>query len=154
MPKRYTTRYARKCKIIVAVLIMMFVTVSCKAPQRMQTEFDGLHWKATESVYIGKPLKYLLKDIKSPIKIVYAEGGRQAHGTPSYFVFLFYDSAERTARQKAGLSLPRLTVYVKDTFEWNRQAQPLPQRMQWTKKDMRTYGNLIVVYFRSTGGVL
>ena len=152
MSKLYTIHAAqiRKTGLALLLLIVLIAAGSCRAPQLMQTEFDGHLLKANESEYVGKPLKTLLKQIKPPIKMVSATGER-GHGEPGYFVFLFHDVEAQAAWRKVDRLSPRLTVFVKESFDWNRDSISIQERMQWTQKDLKKYGNLTIHYFRFSG---
>lgn len=140
--------------VLTIIILFIVMALACRTPHLMQTEFDGHLLKANESVYTDKPLKTLLKDIKPPIKMVWAFGERQAHGAPSYFVFWFHNIEEITEWRKLGKMPPRLRVYVKEPFEWHTESKTQPEQMKWTKRDLKKFGNLTVAYLRYSNGSL
>lgn len=58
----------------------------CHAQQMVQTPKDILIVCQKEKEFISKPLKSLLKELKPPIKMVFAEGG-WAEKAPQFVFF-------------------------------------------------------------------
>ncbi|MCD0476178.1 hypothetical protein LPB87_17430 [Flavobacterium sp. EDS] len=127
-------------------IIFLLVTYSCKAQQMVQTPNDIYKLKTNEQLFLNKPLKNLLKEIKPEIKTAYG-----TLGYPSYFSFRFI-SPEEIKHKPSDSSILGLYVYVKeDVEEWSHGARPKEKEFLWTKEDIEKYGNFTVIRIRVSG---
>ncbi len=69
--------------------VLLIVNLHCKAQQLVQTPNDVKKLRENEQLFIDKPLKNLLKEIKPELKMVRAE--IEQH---SYFSFYFISHKE------------------------------------------------------------
>lgn len=124
------------------VLIFLFMNISCKAQQMVQTPNDVYKLRENEQQFINKPLKNLLKEIKPEIKM--AAGTLSDHGDPSLFSFWFESLAE-TSKIVKGKKHISLYVYVKEPVEeWTHETRPKDIEFKWRKEDVEKYGNFTV----------
>ncbi len=140
----------KKIFTVIALILLVVSNYDCQGQQIMQTINDVQELKVNEKLFVDKSFNILLKEIKPEIKRAYGEI-RRAHGALSYFVFCFVDWDEQRLYNIQGKASPRITVFVKENFEWDKSKLPLAERDKWTKEDAIKYGNLTVVYFRVSG---
>ncbi|TCN60018.1 hypothetical protein D0809_08810 [Flavobacterium circumlabens] len=127
----------------ISALIVLFINISCKAQQMVQTPNDVYKLKKNEQQFLNKPLKNLLKEIKPEIKSAF--GTLSSVGYPSYFSFSFISSHE-LKQKKEGRKLIGLYVYVKEPVdEWDYGTRPKEIEFSWRKEDVEKYGNFTVV---------
>ncbi|WP_343589347.1 hypothetical protein [Flavobacterium sp.] len=125
-------------KTIIKLFTMLFVMQIGYSQQLVQNISDIHRLKDNEAVFINKPLKDLLKEIKPEIKIVYPSND------PSFFDFMFI-TLEQLRKDEGTISENvALFVYVKDFIDWNWENRPKGKEPVWTKADAEKYGNMIV----------
>jgi hypothetical protein len=124
---------------IFAILIF-FTSSSCKAQQMVQTPNDAHKLKINEQLFINKPLKDLLKELKPEIKAAYA-----INDNPYFFSFRFITPEQQKKNEGNYEDRVSLYVYVKDPINWQYEKRPNGKEMVWTKEDADKYGNLIVI---------
>ena len=118
----------------------------------MRTINDAQKLKTNEKLFIGKPLKEVLKEIKPEIKMVFAEPNR-SHGAASFFMFRFIDLEEEKKYNKVGKRPLSVTIFVKEKFHWDKTDLPRSDQLKWTNSDKRKYQNLTVAYIRVYEGI-
>ena len=132
--------------IIKAFTILFLLTnYSCKAQQMVLTPNEAYKLKTNEQLFLNKPLKNFLKEIKPEIKFVI--------GTvdyPSYFSFRFITRGELSPKSIDDKILG-VYVYVKEPLDWNFDKRPKGEEYQWTKEDVKKYGNLTVIRIKVIG---
>jgi hypothetical protein len=131
--------------IRIFAILLITITTSCKAQQMVQVPNDAHKLKVNEQQFIGKPLKYLLNEIKPEIKNAFA-----TKNFPDYFSFRFIDSDEIKRRPIENNSLG-LYIYVKEPIDWNFNNRPKGSEYSWTKDDVNKYGNLTVIRIKVIG---
>jgi len=119
----------------------------------MRTVSDAQKLKTNEQLFIGKPLKTLLKEIKPEIKMVFVESKR-ADGALSYIVFRFVDRQTWQKEYGEGKTPLGIRVFIKEHFEWDKTDKSPAERLSWTKEDAKKYGDLTIVAIRVYGEVL
>ena len=133
-------------------LILIFsATVSCHLQQLVQTSNDAKKIKENEKLFIGKPLKNLLKEIKPEIKMAYGDPSINIQSKVGYFRFKFVDFKQNNSLKANGKMPVSIIVYVKENFDWDFQKRPKGKELQWTKEDEKKYGDLTIVAFRVYG---
>ena len=117
-----------KTIIRIFAILLITITTSCKAQQMVQTTADVYKLKSNEQQFIGKPLKYLLSEIKPEIKIGVGnnEEGHQ------FFSFRFL-SLDEIKQKVIGRKLVSLYAYVKEPIDWNFNNRPKGKEHLWTK---------------------
>ena len=83
----------------------------------MQTQNDAKKLKANEQLFINKPLKTLLKEIKPEIKMVTATPSKNIQSRIGYFIFRFVDTRRYDSSRQKGKYPQQITVFVKEPFE-------------------------------------
>ncbi|MCD0476177.1 hypothetical protein LPB87_17425 [Flavobacterium sp. EDS] len=132
-----------KNTIKIFAILFLLLSYSCKAQQLVQAPQDLYTIKAKEQLFLNKPLKNLLKEIKPEIKTAF--GTLSPLGTPSYFSFMFLSPQELKQHVK-GRKHINLFVYVKEPVdEWNLGKRSKEIEFQWRKEDLEKYGNFTVV---------
>jgi len=126
-------------------ILFFVVNYSCKGQQMVQVPNDVYKLKTNEQLFIDKPLKNLLKEIKPKIKMADA-----TRNFPDYFSFRFID---REQHRKRGVNqIPIVIyVYVKEEIDWHYENRPKDQELVWTKEDAEKYGELTVIRIRVGG---
>jgi hypothetical protein len=122
-------------------LLFILINNSCKAQQMVQTTNDVYQLKTNEQQLINKPLKNLLKEIKSEIKTAGAsnEEGHQ------FFSFRFRTLEQHKKNEGSYEDRVSLYVYVKEPIDWKWEKRPKGKELVWTKEDAEKYGNLTVI---------
>lgn len=127
-------------------ILFLFINISCKAQQMVQTPNDSYKLKTNEQQFLNKPLKDLLKEIKPEIKT--ASG---TLGDPSYFSFRFIDAEEFKSGRAMGKNHLGLYVYVKEPIDWTFNKRPKGKELMWTKEDAEKYSNLTIIRIKVIG---
>jgi len=128
------------------VILLLLINSSCKTPQIVQTSNDAYKLKENEQQFLNKPLKNLLKEIKLEIKIAY---GKLDY--PSYFAFRFV-SKEEIQRRNFDETHLGLYIFVKEPItEWSNGKRPKEIEYQWTKEDLKKYGDFTVIEIKVIG---
>lgn len=99
--------------------------------------------KENEPLFINKPLRTLLKEIKPQIRMASAQTNRP-DGMHSYIIFRFVPANEYY-KSKSGSDFTRITVFIKEKFQWDQARSSLNRSYDWSKKDDTIYGDLTVV---------
>ena len=123
---------------------LLFAT-SCRA-QMIKKLSDVSKLKENESIFIGKPLNTLLKEIKPQIRMASAQSNRADH-MPSVIYFRFVDSKIYYKKEK-GKSYASIVVYIKENFDWDGMRRSKKANYSWTKEDVEKFGSLTVVGIR------
>ena len=108
----------------------------------MRTIDDAHKIESHKQKFIGKPLIYLLREIRPQIKMVTIRES-SIHGLGA-FIFKFVDSNEIKSYNKAKKYPIRITVFVAGKVK-NKTNQSLYEKEKWSKEDERIYGNLTIV---------
>ena len=136
----------------IRVLIVFFLITAmifCHAQQMVQTPKDIFNLCQKDKEFIGKPLRVLLKEIKPPIKMVFAEGG-WAEQAPKFFFFFMSKQDYDSCGRQGNLPL-RLVVYVSEFFQWSYVSRGKEKSLVWTNEDEEKYGNLLITAIRVSG---
>jgi hypothetical protein len=126
-------------------LLFLLTNYSCKAQQMVQTPNDAYKLKTNEQLFINKPLKNLLKEIKPEIKMADATQDYQ-----DYFSFRFID-IEQFRKKRTEQKPVVLFIYVKEPIDWTYEKRPKGKELVWTKEDAEKYGNLTVIRIKVGG---
>jgi hypothetical protein len=142
----------KKINFITAFIIFLFAN-SCFSQKLVQKESDIQKIKENENLFIGKPLKILLQEIKPPIKRVMAEPSVNIHSYVGNFRFNFMDNNMVNSTRAKGQTPITLVVFVKEYFDWDYDKRPKGKETVWTSEDAKKFANLTVVGFRIYGDV-
>lgn len=120
-----------------SVIIFLIYSINSYS-QLVKNTKDVYRLKENEVVFINKPLRDLLEEIKPEIKTVLVMNGEGFF----YFKFLPIDQL----RKEEGSLEDRvsLLIYVKGNLEWKWEERPKNRETIWTKEDVEKYGDLIV----------
>lgn len=121
-------------------ILTLWINLSCKGQQMVQTTKDVNKLKINEQQFINKPLKYLLKELKPQIKSANA-----INDNPYFFNFRFRTPEQQIKNEGSQEDRVSLYVYVKEPIDWVWEQRPKGNELIWTKEDAEKYGNLIVV---------
>ena len=137
--------YFQLMKILFKILLSFFLVVtviSCKA-QLVQTTNDVKKLIENKTVFIGKPLKVLLKEVKPEIKMAI---GMPGGGTsPNYFRFLFVNYKSYLTYKNENKTPLTVKVFLKEPFSLKSEASSSDLKYRWTDADIKEYGDLTVV---------
>ncbi len=102
-------------KNIFKILLIMTLLINCssQSQQLVQTPDDIQKLKTNKLLFIYKPLKNLLKEVKPEIKTAFGTSG-----SPSFFTFKFLSPSEIN-QKVTGRKHVSFYVYVKENFEWD-----------------------------------
>lgn len=107
--------------------------------QQLVQNIDDINkLKENEAIFINKPLKDLLKEIKPEIKIAFP------NNEPPSFIFMFLTSEQFRKDEGTTAENVALFVYVNEFIDWNWENRPKGREPNWTQEDADKYGNMIV----------
>ena len=137
--------YFKHMKILSKISLIFFLiitVISCKA-QLVQTTNDVKKLVENKTVFIGKPLKALLKEVKPEIKMAM---GMPGGGTsPNYFRFLFVNYKSYLTYKNENKTPLTIKVFLKEPFSLKSEASSSDLKYRWTDADIKEYGDLTVV---------
>lgn len=131
-------------KIFYLVVLFMF-QFSC-AQIKIKKEQDARKIENVKQMYIGKPLKYLLRDLKMPIKSVMPAPNKKIKEINRIsFLFVSYDEY-RNDRRNVSEKPTRITVEFNQNWDLkgDRCRYDIVGCIQWTKEDEGNLGDLII----------
>lgn len=135
----------------IIIISLLLATTSCYSQQMMTTVSDAQKIKVNEKLFIDKPLKSLLKEIKPEIKMAYGDPSKNIQSKIGYFRFTFVDSKQYDSLRIKGKTPVTMIVYVKEYFDWDFQRRSTGKQFNWTNRDEEKYGNLTIVGMRVYG---
>lgn len=124
-------------KMIITLYIIVFASQLGYSQQLVQNISDFYRLKENEAIFINKPLKDLLKEIRPEIKIVIP------YNDPPVFDFRFITSEQLSKDENSPENIA-LFIYVKDIIHWKWENRPKDKETNWTKEDVEKYGDMIV----------
>jgi hypothetical protein len=127
----------------ILVLVFLMINMGCKA-QMVKTTKDVYLLKTNEQLFLNKPLKDLLKEIKPEIKTA---DGNIGEGY-QYFSFWFRTKEQLKKNESDWEDRVALFVYVKEPIDWKYEKRPKGNELLWTKEDAEKYGNLTVTLIK------
>lgn len=136
---------------IITIVLSLIISTSCHTQQLMKTltVTDAKKLKTNEQIFINKPLKTLLKEIKPQIKMVTASPTWAESAGRFTFKFVDYKQDQKiVGKRKAAL---RITVYVKEKFVWDDKKRFDEKKLSWSKEDEEKYGNLTIIRIDVSG---
>ena len=141
-------RYLLTTAAVVFFLVFSFRAV---AQQLVQTPHDIYLLCQKDNEFVGKPLRVLLKEMKPPIKRVFAEGGWFEKAP--MFSFFFVTKKGYNDCSKYGNRSFQIRVYLNEFFRWKPEDKDknYKQYTTWTKEDEEKYGQLVVTAIRVSG---
>ncbi|AWK04315.1 hypothetical protein HYN56_08725 [Flavobacterium crocinum] len=121
------------------VVSYLLLINDANSQQMVQNINDVYKLKENKTLFIDRPLKDLLKEIRPEIKTAHVFN-------EDYFVFIFKFTTIEQQRQDQGSFLERvaLFVYVKDSIPWGWKEKPKGTELNWTSDDVQKFGNFIV----------
>jgi hypothetical protein len=143
-------KYMKQLKCLF-IFFIAFVSINCYSQQLLKTVNDAQKINANEELFINKPLKNLLNEIRPPIKRVTANPSINIQSSVGYFIFNFVDSKQKDSLRVKNKIPVTIVVYVKEYFEWDYHKRPKGKETIWTESDSKKYGNLTIVGFRIYG---
>ena len=133
------------------LIILLLINSQCTGQLLMNTFADAKKLKANEQLFVDKPLKDLLKEIKPEIKMVTANPSENNTTRLGYLIFRFVDIETFDSLRSKGKYPLQITVFVKEPFIWDIQSRPEKIKFTWTKEDFERLKNLTVVGIRVFG---
>ena len=141
-------------KAPIVLLLLLVVGVGSYSQPMVQTPKDIHMLCQKDNLFVGKPLEFLLKEIKPVIRLVLAREGWVPEVAPLFTFFFTSMDVYKKYRQKDSFPL-RLTVYLREPFKWEWEKRKGHQNrdhyLDWTKEDAVRYGHLIVSAIRVAG---
>ena len=137
-------------QFLISILII-FQFSYCFSQKLYKEEIDILKVKGDKNIYIGKPLKDLLKEIQPPIKRVIATPSININSYVGNLSFNFHNQQGIDSILRLGKTPITLVVLVKEYFDWDFHKRPKGKETIWTIEDERKYGILTIVGFRIYG---
>jgi len=117
-------------------ILFLLLNYNIYAQQMVQNTRDVYRLKEYEAIFINKPLKDLLKEIKPEIKTVFVD--------ENYFCFYFITREQLKKNEGSVDDSVVLFVDVKEYIDWQWGTRPKGKETIWSKEDADKYGNLIV----------
>ncbi|MBZ4036837.1 hypothetical protein K6T82_18855 [Flavobacterium sp. 17A] len=124
----------------ILIVLMLFFYEKGYSQQLVQNINEIHRLKDYEGLFVNKPLKDLLKEIKPQIKTVIG-----FNDYPGFFNFRFTTLEQQRLRQGSVQDRVSLYVTIKEQFNWNWEERPKGKEVIWTNEDVVKYGNLTVV---------
>ncbi|MFH7016860.1 hypothetical protein [Flavobacterium sp. FlaQc-47] len=123
----------------IKTLLAIFVFAQIGYSQQLVQNINDIYrLKEYEAIFVNKPLKDLIKEIKPEIKIAFPN-----NQNPSFdFRFVTHEQL----RKDEGTIAENVSLFVgvNDFIDWNWETRPKGKEPVWTKEDAEKYGNLIV----------
>ncbi len=135
---------------ICSFILFMLLASSCSG-QIMKTLDEAQTLKDSSQKFIGKPLKYLLKEIKPEIKMAIADPSSSNQTRLGVIMLMFVDPKDYYQLRNKGKSPLRIVIRVKEYFDWNRQYLPIEERQKWSKEDAERLGDFTILAMRVSG---
>ncbi|KIA99188.1 hypothetical protein OA93_06035 [Flavobacterium sp. KMS] len=126
--------------ILIFFAILLFYNNSI-AQQLVYNTSQVYLLKDNEELFINKPLKDLLKEIKPEIKTAHVFNDENS----SLFGFRFTTLAQQRKEEGAIADRVTLLVYVKEFIPWDWKKRPVGNEILWTPEDAQKSANFIVV---------
>jgi hypothetical protein len=126
------------------LVVFLFVITSCNTQKLVVKVNDAKKIETNKDKFIGKPLKKVLSQIKPKIKYVYGipeNTSAEAIGG-TYFTFYFVDKEDILKR----FNNKPTSITVQFQLEPTNNRRPLPKGgiKEWTKKETKEYGDMII----------
>ena len=127
------------------LVVFLFVITSCNTQKLVVKVNDAKKIETNKDKFIGKPLKKVLSQIKPKIKYVYGipeNTSAEAIGG-TYFTFYFVDKEDILKR----FNNKPTSITVQFQLEPTNNRRPLPKGgiKEWTKKETKEYGDMIII---------
>jgi hypothetical protein len=123
----------------------LLAITSCNTQRLVLKVNDAKKLEANKDNFIGKPLKNVLSQIKPNIKHVFGnpenKSGHKTGGT--YFSFYFIDKEEM--KKKFNNEPTHITIIFQLETTNNRRPFPKGGIKEWTKKETKEYGDMIII---------
>ena len=122
----------------------LLAITSCNTQRLVLKVNDAKKLEANKDNFIGKPLKNVLSQIKPKIKFVFGnpenKSGHITGGT--YLAFYFVDKEEMKKR----FNNEPTHITIQFQLEPTNNRRPLPEGgiKEWTKKETKEYGDMII----------
>lgn len=141
-------------KKIICFLFLTIIYLVGYSQQMVQTPKDIDIICQKDDLFVGKPLKFLFKELKPSITLVLPREGWIPEVAPLFTFFFTGINVYRKYRQQDKFPL-RLTVYLKDPFQWEgdkrKGYKDRDHYLDWTKGDEEKYGDCIIMGIRVAG---
>jgi len=128
------------CNFFLAASLLL---TSATQAQLMRKLSDVQKLKERETLFIGKPLEKLLKEIGPEIRMASAQSNRPDN-LPGLIFFKFVDAKEYYKREKGKL-YTTVIVSIKENFDWDARRNSKSEDYTWIKEDEKKFGSLTVV---------
>lgn len=127
-------------KTIVKLFLILFVLQNGYSQQLVQNINDVYRIKEYETIFLNKPLKDLLKEIKPEIKTA------NVFNEEDISIFLFKFTTLDQQRKREGNLSDRITlvVNVKGFAYWNYLEKPKGNEIHWDPNDVTKFGDFII----------
>ena len=130
--------------------LLIIINGACHAQQMVKSVSDSKLLEINKEKFIGKPLKYLLKEIKPKIEVAI---GNPTNTNPEVNTSItFYFDSKKTYLERSKKN--EKTVYIVVIFKPDYRNPPkreLGKPSNWNKEDIEAYGNMIIGYVRVGG---
>ncbi len=129
------------------LVAFLFAITSCNTQKLVLKVNDAKKLEANEDNFIGKPLKNVLSQIKPKIKFVYGNPENTWAGATggTYFTFYFVDKEDGKKRISVNDIPTHITVQFQLEPTNNRRPFPKGGIKEWTKKETKEYGDMIII---------
>ena len=132
---------------LLACLILFSYGSYCQ--QKMQKKKDIYLICKNDNEFLGKPLHVLLDEINPLIKMVIVEGGWRERSPHISFFFMPRNEYQKCINMNK--SPIRITVFLRDIFEWSMEKRTKAYYWEWTNQDKENLGYNIVTLISVSG---
>jgi hypothetical protein len=132
-------------KKIILLLFLQVLIINVSTAQKLVSNISELK-KIEEhhSMFVYKPLSYLLSEIEPTIIRVIGSPSSQ-NNSRSAFLMYFISDEEKNKLQAKGVEPIHLFIYIKEDFQWNVKERYDNNKRNWSIDDLKKYGHLTVL---------
>jgi len=123
----------------------LLAITSCNTQRLVLKVNDVKKLVANKDNFIGKPLKNVLSQIKPKIKYVYGNPENTWAGATGWTFFTFYFVDKEDVLKRFNNKPTSITVQFQLEPTNNRRPLPKGGIKEWTKKETKEYGDMIII---------
>ena len=128
-------------------LATSFLTLASCYPQKLMDKIsDAKKLEINNHKFINRPLKYVLRQIKPEIKFVYGNPENEWAGANGGTSLTFYFNDKQEAKKRVSRNDIPTNIIIRFNLEPinNRKLLPKDGLNEWTHKETKEYGDMII----------
>lgn len=142
-----------KRTIHIYLATILLAVSACNTPRLIESIDDIGKLEIEKRAFIGHPLNKLLSEIKPKIKVVHGNPeNRSSHASGGTYLVFYFVSRE-VAKERIARNDAPTHITINFQLEPDNTRKPLPKEglTQWTKKESKEYGDMIIQKFFISG---